>query len=122
MAEHTILIVEDEVLIRMAISEFLQEHGFKTLEASIGAEGIAILQATVVDLVVTDVRMDGRLDGVALANWVRVNKPDVPVIFVSGNPPTDVLYELGEGYRVLSKPIDYEAMVTLIRSLLRGSG
>jgi CheY-like chemotaxis protein len=72
----TILVVDDEVLIRMALSDFLQECGFKVLEAGNAEEAITILEQghAVIDLVFSDVRMPGELDGFGLAKWIRENR------------------------------------------------
>jgi CheY-like chemotaxis protein len=73
----TILVVEDEFLIRAMLSDYLQECGFKVLEASSGDEAVAIIENVdvVIDLVLTDIRMPGAMDGFGLAQWVRTNRP-----------------------------------------------
>ena len=81
----TILVVDDEALIRMSISDFLQECGFNVLEASNAAEALEMIQSdqSVLDLVFSDVRMPGELDGFGLSKWIRENRPDLPVILLS---------------------------------------
>jgi CheY-like chemotaxis protein len=81
-----ILIVEDEILIRSTLSDYLQDCGLKVLEASNAAEAIEILQAgqTTIELVFTDVMLAGEMNGIALAAWIRDNFPDVQVMLTSG--------------------------------------
>lgn len=82
----TILFVEDEVLTRMDMAEFLRQSGFRVSEAANAAEAIDALSSKLtVDLVITDVKMPGDTDGFALAEWVRTNRPGVEVIVASGD-------------------------------------
>src|SRR5262245_4232440 len=82
-----ILIVEDEVLIRLVLSDYLQECGFKVFEAGNAAEATEILEAnrTAIDLVFTDVHLPGDMSGFGLSQWVRVNRPGTPVVLTSGD-------------------------------------
>jgi CheY-like chemotaxis protein len=92
----TILVVDDEVLIRMAVSDFLQECGFKVLEAGTAAEAIEMIQSrqSAIDLVFSDVRMPGDMDGFGLAKWIRTNA-GLPVILASGDAKkADTAHEL----------------------------
>lgn len=86
MGEQVILVVEDEVLIRMVITEILQEAGYHTVEAANGDEGMAILlTGRRLDLLITDVRMPGETDGLALATRWKQLHPSRPVIMASGH-------------------------------------
>jgi len=81
-----ILVVEDEMLIRAALSEYLRAWGYRVLEACHAEEAMAILTSeTPVDLVFSDVRMPGSMDGLALAQWIRCNRPEIPVLLTSGD-------------------------------------
>ena len=82
-----ILLVEDEVLVRLALSDYLQECGFKVYEAGTAAEAIEILDSkeVIIDLVFSDVRMPGGMDGFGLASWVRAYRPGIPVILTSAD-------------------------------------
>jgi DNA-binding NtrC family response regulator len=114
----TLLIVDDEVLLRMSISDYLQDIGFKILEAANLNEAKVILETADVDLIVTNLWMHGHLDGIELAKFVRLVKPGLPVVFISGNPPADVERELGGGQHFLQKPVNYREMADLITTLL----
>src|ERR1700675_4204901 len=84
----TILVVEDEVLVRMALAETLRDEGYSVLEAANADEALGVLaSATPLDVVLTDVNMPGSLDGVALGRYARMTKPALKVIVVSGRVP-----------------------------------
>jgi CheY-like chemotaxis protein len=91
MGSQIILVVEDEVLIRMLMAEILRDKGYQVVEAACGDEGIAILlSGQVVDLIITDVRMPGQIDGVALATYSKTANPVRPVVITSTHlPATD---------------------------------
>jgi CheY-like chemotaxis protein len=81
----TILIVEDQVLIRMEVADYLRECGYLVLEAADANEAIVIMQTDRrIDLVFSDVQMPGPMDGFGLSQWVRTNRPVIKVILTSG--------------------------------------
>ena len=80
----TILIVEDEDLLREGVQEFLEMHDFTVVGAGDGVEALQWLQETHIDLVVTDLVMP-KLDGVDFVAKLRQNHPNLPVIVVSGS-------------------------------------
>lgn len=117
----TILVVEDEPLIRMAISDFLQEVGFRVLEASNAADAIAMVESnnSVIDLVFSDVRMPGDLDGFGLSKWIRWNRPHLPVILASGHAKKlDAAHEMEAEDPFLTKPYNLEFVVAQIRQTI----
>ena len=80
----TILLVEDETLLRLAASEHLREVGFTVVEAANGAEARAVLEAGVqIDLVFSDINMPV-LDGVGLALWGASQENPPPMLLTSG--------------------------------------
>ena len=82
----TILVVEDEPLIRMCAVATLQDAGYRVLEAQNSAEALDVLsQHSEVSIMVTDVHMPGHMDGLALVTWVQLNNPSIRTIVVSGN-------------------------------------
>ena len=116
----TILVVDDEVLIRMAVSDFLQECGFKVLEAGTAAEAIEMIQShqSVIDLVFSDVRMPGDMDGFGLSKWIRTNT-GLPVILASGDAKkSDAAHELCAKEPFLRKPYDLDYVVAQIRQTI----
>ncbi|MEJ1935149.1 response regulator [Nostoc sp. NIES-2111] len=85
-AAATILLVEDEALIRTVMAEGLRDEGFTVIEAADAAEALAVLAAGLqVDVLFTDVRMPGTMDGLALARVVARTRPDIGVIVTSGH-------------------------------------
>jgi CheY-like chemotaxis protein len=116
----TILVVEDEVLIRLVIADYLRDCGYKVHEAVSGEEAIAILQAPEVsiDVVFSDVEMPGSMDGFALARWVRANKPGMEVILTSGiERSADIAATLCEAGPLMKKPYSSQDVVDRLRQL-----
>ena len=117
----TVLLIEDEVITRMAASDYLQECGFKVLEASTAAEAIQMIQGfeSVIDVVFSDVQIPGEMDGFGLAHWVRENRPGLPVLLTSGDTMIGKTAEgLCEKLNFLPKPYDFQSVVARLRSLL----
>jgi CheY-like chemotaxis protein len=81
----TVLVVEDELMVRMPIVEYLRDCGYHVVEAGDASEAIAATDAeATVNLVFSDVRMPGKMDGFGLAEWFRSHRPEVPVLLTSG--------------------------------------
>src|ERR1700756_5751297 len=78
----TILVVEDEGLIRLVIAQYLRDCGYRIIEAAHADEALLVLRKSEleIDVVFTDVELPGSMDGFALAQWVRSNRPDMDVI------------------------------------------
>jgi CheY-like chemotaxis protein len=82
---HTVLVVEDELMVRMPIAEYLRDCGYNVLEAGSASEAIETVDTEgPVSLVFSDIRMPGKMDGVALAEWFQAHHPSVPVLLTSG--------------------------------------
>ncbi|MBC7800639.1 MAG: response regulator [Gemmatimonadaceae bacterium] len=85
----TVLVVEDEFLIRLTLAEALTDEGFRVIEAETGDEALAILRADPsIRLLLTDIQLPGTLNGRDLAKTFRQSVPDLPVIFMTGAPQT----------------------------------
>lgn len=79
-----ILLLEDNVLVRMPLGEYLRDCGYRVLEATTFAEAEALLRAGIrVDLVFTKVRLAGGRNGFTLANWLRRNHPGIKVLLAA---------------------------------------
>ncbi len=118
MGEHKVLLVEDEGLIRLLLAEGLAEAGFSVLEASTGDEALRLLvDPDHVDLVVTDIQMPGRTDGNGVAAAARALHPDIPVVYMTGNP-TSLRRGLGAHDALLRKPFGPSEMVDAVRRFL----
>lgn len=82
----TVLVVEDEVLVRIDVTLALEEEGFKVFEVSNADEAIKVLDAhTEIHLMFTDIDMPGSMDGLKLAAAVRDRWPPVKIIITSGH-------------------------------------
>jgi len=83
----TILVVDDEDLVRELVARTLREAGYRVVEASHGAGAIGLLerQSNAVDLVICDLVMPV-LGGKEVAEWIRQHSPAVPLLFISGYP------------------------------------
>ena len=85
----TVLVVEDEVLVRTAIVQYLQEHGAgQVLEAESGEGAIAMCgSSTQVDVLFTDINLEGSISGWDVAEAFRAARPEIAVVYTSGNGP-----------------------------------
>jgi CheY-like chemotaxis protein len=112
-----VLVVEDEALLRLTLADHLQGCGFGVLEACDAHEAIEILEAErEVDVVLTDVKMPGEIDGFGLAKWVRDNQPGLAVFVASGySGKLDLARELCAGEQFFAKPYDLDLVVAKIR-------
>lgn len=116
-----VLVVEDEFLIRMLVSDHLRELGFTVVEAFNGDEAIRILKSGAsIDLVFTDVRMPGTSDGIDLLAYIKSTQPEVPVIVTSGHLEPGLAYAAGAA-QFLPKPCDLDAVTQALHSALRPS-
>jgi CheY-like chemotaxis protein len=81
----TVLIVDDEPSVRMLVSEVLAELGYTAIEAAEGSSALRVLQSdTRIDLLVTDVGLPGGMNGRQLADFGRVARPQLKVLFITG--------------------------------------
>jgi two-component system, response regulator PdtaR len=113
----TILVVEDEVLVRLMVAEWLRDADFHVVEAANADEALAVLQYTTdVALIVTDVRMPGSMDGLGLAKTVRTALPQIRIVLTSGN--TIQVTSANHHDAFVPKPYQPDKIIGLIRTLL----
>lgn len=114
---NVVLVVEDEILIRLAIADRLRDAGFRVYEAANGSEAIDLLlhYCHEIDAVFSDVMMPGPIDGPALVSWMSVNCPKVPVLMASGAPGSsaEVTGVMAAGLFFM-KPYDMDKVATII--------
>ena len=81
-ASQVVLVVEDEILIRMVIADYLRSCGYRVIEAASADEAMIILQhkELEIDVVFSDIEMPGSMDGFQLSKWLRANRPNVDVV------------------------------------------
>jgi CheY-like chemotaxis protein len=112
----TILIVEDEALVRISMAEEFRDSGFRVLEACNAEEALQIFGASEpIELMISDVNMPG-MDGVALAIWVQSNFPDVRIVMVSGAASNRTAIT---GVVFIEKPFALDNIVRIVRSLIK---
>jgi DNA-binding NtrC family response regulator len=119
-AQETILVVEDDVLIRMPIAQYLRDCGYKVIEAVNADEAMAVLlhRETAIDVVFSDIEMPGSVDGFGLAKWIREHRPGMDVVLAGTVPRTvDAAKGLCES-GPLPKPYDSQSVHNHIRRLL----
>jgi CheY-like chemotaxis protein len=116
----TVLVVVDEVLVRMALSDYLRECGYNVVETSDAQEAIEVMTSDVaVDVAFSDIVMPGSLDGFGLAQWIRRERPDIKVVLSSGVARSaKAAGELCEHGPMLAKPYEHADLERRIRALL----
>ncbi len=104
--EATVLIIDDEPIVRQAFADCLTDAGYRVLEAADGADGLDKLRASPPDLILCDLRMPG-LDGLDVLARAREQDPDLPVIVVSGaGSMADAVEALKRGaWDYVTKPV-----------------
>lgn len=117
---NSILVVDDEVLIRLDLADYLRECGYRVHEAASAAEAIAVLQGGhSIDLVFSDVQMPGEMDGFGLAQWVRTHCPGVQVILTSGIVrAVEEAQDLCEHGPIERKPYHHSQLLVRIKTAL----
>jgi CheY-like chemotaxis protein len=121
-AAATVLVVEDKVLIRLVIAEYLRECGYKVFEAANADEAVLVLQESErrVDVIFSDVEMPGSMDGFGLAQWLRANRPEIEVILAGSIArAVDAAADLCASGGV-PKPYEPHSVHDRIRRLLAG--
>jgi CheY-like chemotaxis protein len=119
--EATVLVVDDEVLVRTAIAEYLRECGYRVLEAANAAEAVMVLQDSEfhVDVVLSTVEMPGSMDGFGLSKWVREHRPAIDVI-LAGTPARAAASaaELCDKGPMLARPYEPQLVLDRIKRML----
>jgi len=88
MNQHSILVVDDELLIRDLLYDFFIDQGWDISLAESGEKALEILRSRKVDLVLTDLKMPV-MDGLTLTSEVKQNYPEIPVVIMTGYPSVD---------------------------------
>jgi DNA-binding NtrC family response regulator len=109
----SVLVVEDEALIRMAIADSLKDDGFTVLEAGNALDAVRLLESDdSVELVFSDISMPGGMDGTALADWVHTHRPGMPILLTSGSAQS---VDFAANEQFFAKPYDMPSVVECIR-------
>jgi CheY-like chemotaxis protein len=116
----TILVVDDEPLVRMLAVEELQDLGYSVIEAEDGASALKILNsARDISLLITDVGLPGGMNGRQLADAARVKRPELEVLFITGYAENAVLNHghLDHGMHVMTKPFQLDVFAQRVKAL-----
>ena len=112
-----VLVVEDENLVRMVAMELVEEAGFQALEAANADEAIETLERTgAVDILLTDVRMPGSMDGLRLVSIVRRRWPYTKIIVASGHGGLEEAEAAGAD-RFFRKPFAAQALIGTLQEM-----
>ena len=110
-----ILLVEDDVLVRFTTADILREAGLDVLEAVDASEALALLTTGhPLDLVITDIRMPGHMDGVQLASVLKNARPNLPVVLLSSH----LDHDSHEADMFIAKPYDAGDLVEVVKRLI----
>ena len=116
-----VLVVEDEMILRMRAVDIVEDAGFRPVEAVNADEAMAILESrSDISLLFTDIQMPGSIDGLKLAHAVHERWPSIKIILVSGRvKPSDA--ERPENSQFFGKPLGVEQMIAELQAMV-GAG
>ena len=114
-----VLVVEDEMLLRMRAVDMVEDAGFTPVEAVDADEAVAILEArSDIALLFTDIQMPGSMDGLKLAHAVHQRWPPIKIILVSGQLKLTNL-DIPVDSCFFGKPLEAGAMIAQMQSMIR---
>jgi CheY-like chemotaxis protein len=117
-APPVVLVVEDEMLLRMRAVDMVEDAGFTSVEAVDADEAVAILESrSDIALLFTDIQMPGSMDGLKLAHAVHQRWPPIKIILVSGQLKL-ANADLPADSRFFGKPLEAEEMIAEMRNLI----
>ena len=117
----TILVVDDEPLVRMLAVEELQDLGYAVVEAEDGPSALRILNSSLsISLLITDVGLPGGMNGRQLADAARAKRPELEVLFITGYAENAVLNHghLDHGMHVMTKPFQLDVFAQRVKALV----
>jgi DNA-binding NtrC family response regulator len=119
MSEKTILVVDDEPIVRESIRDWLKEAGYNVMTAETGEEAIKLLEKYDISILVIDVRLPGRT-GISVLKDVKASKPQIKSIVITAYPSEELSEEAKKQGAVdyLVKPINPDDLEVLIRDTL----
>lgn len=123
MSQPSILIVDDELLIRDLLYDFFNSQGWQTAIAENGEKALDILRSRPIDLVLSDIRMPG-MDGLDLTAEMRQEFPKIPVVLMTGFPSVDTAVSALR-HRVadyVTKPFNINALYKIVEAQLKEAG
>jgi len=113
-----VLVVEDEMLLRMSAVDMVEDAGYLPLEAGDAAEAVAILESrSDIALVFTDIQMPGDMDGLGLAKAVHKRWPPIKIILVSGQQDLTNIDNPAKS-RFFGKPLEAKVMIAQMQDMI----
>lgn len=120
--DQTVLVVDDEPMIRVLIAEVLSDLGYTPIEATDGIAALKILQTTVqIDFLITDIGLPNDLDGRQLFEQARVLRPGLKVLFITGYGEENAVLHHGRlepGMHVMMKPFGVAVLASRVRDII----
>src|ERR1700731_2765143 len=118
IAPAVVLVVEDEMLLRMRAVDMVEDAGFTPVEAADADEAVAILESrSDIALLFTDIQMPGSMDGLKLAHAVHKRLPPIKIILVSGQLRLAAL-DIPADSRFFGKPLEAREMIVEMQSMI----
>jgi DNA-binding response OmpR family regulator len=118
MPKKTILLIEDDDVLRKIIDEFLEESGYLVLKAKDGLEGIEMISKNAFDLIITDVVLP-YVSGLGVIKMAKTSRPEVPIICITGyGYSPEKLAEEEHADRIFRKPFEFKEFANAIKTLL----
>ena len=121
MEDEYILIVEDDAIAQLTLAQYLQDLGFpRSLAVNNGKDAIEAIKENVVTLALLDIRIMGEWDGVATAQRIKENQPDLPLVFLTANTDRNTMERAQEvhPYSIIRKPYDRKTLLEVIGGAL----
>ncbi len=118
-ARATILVIDDEEVVRLLFKETLEELGHRVITAEIASEGLELVKQWDFDLVFLDLKMPG-MDGAELFRQIKTIKPKLPVTIITGYPDSDTMARaMAHGpFGVMNKPFGESDIVAAVTNFL----
>jgi CheY-like chemotaxis protein len=120
-AGETVLVIDDEPLVRMLVVDALEELGYAAIEAGDGPSGMKLLQSGArIDLLIMDVGLPNGMNGRQVADAARQLRAGLKVLFITGYAENAVLNHghLEHGMQVITKPFDMAELTRRIQSII----
>jgi signal transduction histidine kinase len=115
----TLLLIEDEKLVRDIAAAYLRRQGYEVLEAGDAATALALFRETPsIDLLITDVGLPNGMNGRQLAGLIRESAPVLPVLFITGYAGAAGIDQLEEGMKILTKPFTLPVLAAQVDAML----
>jgi len=115
----TILVIDDEEVVRMLFQDVLEDSGHRVIVAETAAEGLELVKQRDIDLVFLDLRMPV-MDGAEVFRQIKIIKPQLPVTIITGYPNSEMMARvLAEGpFGVMNKPFGESDIIQAVNTFL----